>query len=148
MKNKMENISLPIITAFVVLLLIPAKNNAQKTLQFNQVKLITSVETVPADRVWKVESVIGPRTTVSANIGYTSNPSVPAAHTIQINGTNVDVELSGWGSVAAGSSGNTFVPLFASSTITSLPIWLPQNAYIAIGSNVSYISVIEFIVVP
>ena len=31
---------------------------AQGNLQFNQVKLVTTLETVPAGKVWKVESVI------------------------------------------------------------------------------------------
>ncbi len=31
---------------------------AQGNLQFNQVKLVTSQQTVPANKVWKVESVI------------------------------------------------------------------------------------------
>ena len=31
---------------------------AQGNLQFNQVKLVTTLETVPAGKAWKVESVI------------------------------------------------------------------------------------------
>ena len=31
---------------------------AQGNLQFNQVKLVTALETVPAGKVWKIESVI------------------------------------------------------------------------------------------
>src|SRR6185369_9642256 len=76
----------------VFLLAVTFLVKAGGTLQFSQVKLVTTVETVPNNTVWKVISVLGPATTSAANNGtYTSVPIMPASHTISVNGTNVDV---------------------------------------------------------
>ena len=43
---------------FILFILLNQLAFAQGNLQFNQVKLVTALETVPAGKVWKIESVI------------------------------------------------------------------------------------------
>lgn len=119
----------------IIMLIAFAAVKAQGTLQFNQVKLVTTVETVPAGKVWKVESVLGDYLVSSCS----TNPM----HRILVNSNNVTVSRSstvqfngscfGWQGIA---------------TVTSLPIWLPAGSTLAISNNVSSISVIEFNIVP
>jgi len=49
----MKRVLFSLILFFVAFLV-----NAQGNLQFNQVKLVTTLETVPAGKVWKVESAL------------------------------------------------------------------------------------------
>ena len=107
---------------------------AQGSLQFNKIKLVTTTETVPAGKVWKVESALGPA--IGANCS--NNPM----HTLVVNSWTVNVGTSGnlsYNNYCGGWQGIGIV--------TSLPIWLPENTTLAAGSNVNAVSVIEFNVV-
>lgn len=139
----------------VALVLALQTASAQAVLEFNQVKLVTTEETVPAGYVWKVESVLGNATTVASNMNsYTSTPSLPAAHTILINGNTIAVAdqlaLNAWYNTGGGNSASALerIITYSKETCTTLPIWLPATSTLAIGSNVSAISVIEFVVTP
>ncbi|MCC6601283.1 MAG: hypothetical protein IT223_11510 [Crocinitomicaceae bacterium] len=122
----------------------------QSTLAFNQVKLVSTVETVPTGKVWKVVSAIGASTSATQNSSsYSTSPSLPSDHIILINGNSAaiisSIGLSTSYSGAGSSSSSQFrIATAGKETCTELPIWLPADATLAAGSNVSLISVIEF----
>jgi hypothetical protein len=117
---------------------------AQGNLQFNQVKLVTNQETVPAGKVWKVESVIynipsGSNTYQVANYGDCS-PSDINKSAIVVDGTPTKV---GQGTTPLGYSSGTYT-----HTYTMLPLWLPAGATLSGGLCLNKISVIEFNIIP
>jgi len=97
-----------------------------QTLQFSQVLLISTVQTVPANKVWKVEAVIpdGP-TIFSNNTG-----------SCRITINNHTTAVSGW--QGAGTMLYSF----------NQPIWLPAGTTLSASFNTFRISVIEFTIVP
>jgi len=101
-----------------------------KILQFNCVKLITTtVETVPAGKVWKVESIF----TDQASAGSPSKTTTPA---ILVNGVkNYYIVPTPRGS-----------GLFAYAP-AGFPFWLPAGATLAASNKVKYVNVIEFNIV-
>jgi hypothetical protein len=106
-----------------------------QNLQFNQVKLVTNLETVPTGKVWKIESVLGDV--------LSSSCSTQPMHRISINGNPITVSVNsdiGFNTYCNGWSGIV--------SVTTLPIWLPAGSTLAINSNVFSISVIEFNIVP
>lgn len=107
---------------------------SQGNLQFSQVKLIGLQETVPAGKVWKVESVLN-NATLQINTSTTAEQNKSTQ--IVINGTGVLMATT-WGNSYATSSVES----------TQLPIWLPEGTNLAAGTNVFRVSVIEFNVVP
>jgi len=112
---------------------------AQGTLQFGQVKLVSSTETVPAGRVWKATGIMP--------FQQTSWPTSPVYYTIQVNGNNTTVGHSAYGRATSGSSFGT--GSYSSPAVPPVfPLWLPAGATIGTGVNVHAISVIEFIVLP
>ena len=126
----------------VIFLGLGAMLHAQ-SLQFNQVKLVTSQETVPAGKVWKVESVIFsiPATTMPlANSGSNScSAGQYQNQAIEVDG--VFTKLGG----AGNSAYNGYTGYYYG---TRLPIWLPAGATLSGGPCLNKISVIEFTIVP
>jgi hypothetical protein len=108
-----------------------------QTLQFSQVKLVTSVENVPAGKVWKIEGFFP---TVFSR--YSGSSSVTEGHiyNLVINGNNRPVGVSSfltgyWGTAYQGNIGH-------------FPLWIPAGTSLAAGTNVGEISVIEFTILP
>jgi hypothetical protein len=102
-------------------------------LQFNQVIMVGSTAlTVPANKVWKVESCLSVRT------NSCGSSSCPSEHAILVNNQTVNV---GDGSSYSGQYGGI-------ENATTFPFWLPATYYLKTSSNVIYISVIEFNIVP
>jgi hypothetical protein len=101
------------------------------TLQFNQVLILNNgtVYTVPANKVWKVESAVY----TDFNIGYSYTAKVV------IDGSTVELipfsfyDGNNWG---------------RSPISTAFPMWLPQNTTIQPIQKTSKMFVIEFNVVP
>jgi hypothetical protein len=116
---------------------------AQGNLQFNQVKLVTSLETVPLGKVWKIESVIynialsepGYQAS-SGSCNSTSNESTG----IVIAGVPTKV---GQGTQAASYSSLTYTHSY-----TILPLWIPAGTTLSGGTCLNKISVIEFNIIP
>ncbi len=102
---------------------------AQGELAYNQVLLVTTSQTVPTGRVWKVESIL-------SNQDQVQNINVSGAR-ILVNGTSIYLTER----VGTPTSSNAFFP-------SMLPMWLPSGATLAASTGVQYISVIEFIVTP
>jgi hypothetical protein len=117
--------------------------SAQGNLQFNQVKLVTSLETVPVGKVWKIESVIynialsepGYQAS-SGSCNSTSNESTG----IVIAGVPTKV---GQGTQAASYSSLTYTHSY-----TILPLWIPAGTTLSGGTCLNKISVIEFNIIP
>lgn len=109
--------------------------HAQGTLQFNQVLLVSAVDTVPQNKVWKVTSVL------SNSQLHTSGTNIALSTAMLVNGSTV--YLSGRSYSDWSADGNQ-----SFGTYTQMPIWLPAQTTLAAGANALSISVIEFNVLP
>ncbi|MEI6766611.1 MAG: hypothetical protein WCM76_13340 [Bacteroidota bacterium] len=123
-----------LLTGIMFALLLCVGANAQSyTLQFSQAILVSSTQqTVPTGKVWKVEGVASPR----MEFGY--NQAI-SDQNILINGVTISVQLNGIYNTgySSGSPQNL-------GWGTHFPLWLPAGTTLKTGSNVAYISVIEF----
>jgi len=120
-------------------MLTPA-GRAQGNLQFNQVKLITGLETVPDGKVWKVEAFLP--TEVWRVVSSTVNPRI---YICGINGTDRQVGHSGGTNNSTSSVGGMPV------SFIELPLWLPEGSTLNPTVSNSFlwgVSVIEFNVIP
>jgi hypothetical protein len=148
MKNLRSAILINIIVVFClqfISFIVKSQN-----LQFSQVKLINTLETVPAGKVWKIE-------------GFMYNQSIPLTPVVQGNGYapqvyNQDEKIIinnlvhdvrstrfigiGW----MGGSYSTGPALY--NWEQKLPIWLPAGSTLDISTGVAYINVIEFTIIP
>lgn len=129
---------------FILFILINQLAFAQGNLQFNQVKLVTALETVPVGKVWKVESVIyniaeGSTTYQTGNYGNCNTNDYNSAAII-VAGTPTKV---GQGTSPLGYSSGSYVHSY-----TILPIWLPAGTTLSGGICLNKISVIEFNITP
>lgn len=115
---------------FLMMLAFPATLSAQNTLQYNRTLLVNSLQTVPAGKVWKVESVL---TSANLNINTGSSSHQVQTSAIVVNGSTIYVS-STWGNNQA----------IGSLNLTKLPIWLPAGTTLNVSTNVNSISVIEF----
>ncbi len=129
---------------FIITIFLYTGAFTQGNLQFNQVKLVTALETVPAGKVWKIESVIyniaeGSTTYQTGNYGNcNTNDNNSAA--IVVAGTPTKV---GQGTSPLGYSSGSYVHSY-----TILPIWLPAGTTLSGGICLNKISVIEFNIIP
>jgi hypothetical protein len=116
-----------------ILIPIATKLHSQ-TLQFNQVLVVSATQTVPANKVWKLESIL-----------YSSAPT-------NIMGGNQNDQLTIDGNAftvrATRSSNGGWNGITYGVWEQKLPLWLPAGSTLAPGQNVHSISVIEFTVVP
>ncbi len=111
----------------------------QGNLQFNQAKLITTVQTVPVGKVWKVESAQygGGTTFVISNSG-----PIPIIGTMSITVNAIPIYLN-----PINTSGSYVYPSILSNG-QSFPMWLPAGSTLATGTNTAFINVIEFNIIP
>jgi hypothetical protein len=129
---------------FILFILLNQLAFAQGNLQFNQVKLVTALETVPAGKVWKIESVIyniaeGSTTYQTGNYGNCNTNDYNSAAII-VAGTPTKV---GQGTSPLAYSNGAYVHSY-----TILPIWLPAGTTLSGGICLNKISVIEFNITP
>jgi hypothetical protein len=117
--------------------------NAQGNLQFNQVKLVTSIETVPLGKVWKIESVI-------YNIAPTATGYQSGAGSC--NSTSYEstaIEVAGIPTkVGQGTQPASYSSLVYTHSYTILPLWIPAGTTLSGGTCLNKISVIEFNIIP
>lgn len=107
----------------------------QANLEFNQVKLIAASETVPTNKVWKIESVL------YSPHNFTSNSSQEINNQIILNGTNLIVRtLKYYAQINYGAYSLVWEQTF--------PIWLPAGSILASSTGVFGISVIEYNLIP
>lgn len=102
-----------------------------QTLEFNQVLLVSSLNTVPQGKVWKVTNIL---------------PTLEGNGTckISVNGNDIVIAFTDYGSWTGG--GSTQAAYAYEKTYNGLqgPYWLPEGTTLQAGTNVQYISVIEF----
>jgi hypothetical protein len=124
------------------------KLSGQGTLQFNKAMILTSdsgQKTVPANKVWKVESY-----SYSANLRYVAyanwgnvnwNSSNPNPCTGATSGTT-NINYYSVGNCPSANS-NFFVNgnRLGNTNLNSYPIWLPSGSNVLIASNVCYSTV-------
>jgi hypothetical protein len=108
---------------------------SQGNLQFNQVKLVSTIETVPVGKVWKVEAAFGD--------ALLSNCSTQPMHRIVVNNNELTVS-----NVSSVSFNGYCGGWQGTVSVTTFPFWLPAGSTLAISSNVVSISVIEFNIIP
>lgn len=113
-----------------------------QTLSFSQVKLVSAVQTVPQNKVWKVENILPSVRLTTTNF----NGQSVVNFTLLVNGLTVFyLSTESLGNLQGnGTTGITAV----SAGIGDSPIWLPAGTTLAAGNNLHGISVIEFNVVP
>jgi hypothetical protein len=114
---------------------------SSQTLEFSQVKLVSTQETVPAGKVWKVEgvnySLVFPSTAMTSSTSVTSSNTEA---TMILNGQSSTILA--WRS----RSGN-----FGSSNLLwekEWPMWIPAGSTLEAGFGVLSFSVIEFTIAP
>jgi hypothetical protein len=115
----------------------------QGNLQFNQVKLVSAVQTVPTGKVWKIESIIYNTQIVTATAwpdSYNGTTTNVEAANILLNGVSITTRKSS--SSAAYQNANSLV------WETKLPIWLPAGTTLASSTGVYSLSIIEFNIIP
>jgi len=145
MKSKMKSKAILISALFMGFALI----SFSQTLQFSGVKLIsTTEETVPNGKIWKVDGIAANRVTLMLH-AQSSAIFSPADQLIYINNNAVSVIQSvGTGAGAATSYSAAYTSASYAASATKLPLWLPELTTLKAGTNVTYISVVEFDVVP
>jgi len=100
---------------------------AQNSMEFSRVLLVESLDSVPQGKIWKV-----------SNIMQTAGSS--GSRIITVNGNDIIVSYSTtW-------STNNYFTSSHSYNYNALqgPYWLPEGTTLQAGTNVKYISVIEF----
>ena len=112
---------------------------AQGNLQFNQVVTVsTTTMTVPAGKVWKIESYSESEVTFNSNY-FSGCVNVNYHRPLVINNNNYYF----FGNMATASSGANYI-----STGNKLPIWLKSGDQIRTVCSSDFASVIEFNIVP
>ena len=116
---------------------------AQGNLQFNQVKLVTSTETVPVGKVWKIESVI--YNIAATASGYQASNGSCNSSTYE----STSIEIAGIPTkVGQGTQAASYSNLQYTHSYTILPLWIPAGTTLSGGTCLNKISVIEFNIIP
>ncbi len=112
---------------------------AQGNLQFNQIVIISDqLQTVPAGKVWKVESYQQQQVGVNFTGPTTACTDLNRPRPFQIDGFIYnDLKGTGWGA--------SNMPYIAEN---SFPIWLKTGQTLKTSCPGDFLSVIEFNVVP
>jgi len=116
---------------------------AQGNLQFNQVKLVSALETVPAGKVWKIESVIYNIPQTASGYQSTNGGCSYAYY------ESTAIEIAGIPTkVGQGTQPAAYSNLAYTHSYTMLPVWIPAGTTLSGGTCLNKISVIEFNIVP
>ena len=136
----------------LLFLIIYYQNIAQGNLQFSQVKLVSTTETVPVGKVWKLQNFLP---NVSLFTDITRNQQNPTSGGIRnfiilVNGISIYLQTTVTREVGRSDSywSQDGYATAASSSILNEPIWLSSGTTLAASTNVQFVSVIEFNVIP
>lgn len=124
------------ITTFLIVLLFSTLGFSQGNLQFNQVKLVSAIETVPAGKVWKVTNFLP---TPNGNYQVFAQPAL-AEYLININGVAMNLGRRAF-------FNNNYNHQMAEVRHTG-DIWLAAGTTLSAFQNIAHLSVIEFNIVP
>lgn len=126
---------------FFCLLFSTDKIRAQFNLQFNQVLLVSNtIQTVPAGKVWKVESFMQAGIAVPDVIEVGGTCALTDRHHPMIVNNQNYYLING--SPGHGSSGVFLAPNNA------LPMWLPSGTTVKTACSKDVLSIVEFNLVP
>jgi len=116
-------------------------------LKFSQVKLVSSMETVPDDKVWKVVSVLPSCNPIQTSSTTYTNAAGTGTYAFLVNGSTIYVSRveAVQGSFA---DSNARSRTYTNCSGELLPIWLPAGSTLAASTCIHSISVVEFNVVP
>ena len=137
---------------FIITIFLYTGAFTQGNLQFNQVKLVSTIETVPAGKVWKVENYL-PSSQLAIDLNRPSNQATAGGtknFIILVNGNQVFLQTTitrevGRDDAYWNHSGYTTASDYK---IFDAPIWLPASTTLAASTNVLSLSVIEFNILP
>jgi hypothetical protein len=120
--------------------------SAQGNLQFNKVKLVSSVDTVTYGKVWKVESAAynggEPFSNSTTWSNYTGSGNV-------IRGFEGIMKFIVNGNTIIIASNLSISNIYLSSVNNYIfPMWLPAGTTLEASTNVVYLNVIEFNIIP
>jgi len=112
-------------------------------LQFNRVILVgASADTVPVGKIWKIESVLSSNQLAPGLPA--NNVAQEKTNILQIKINNNVIAIAAWlENVYSSYRGHS-----AFGQITELPIWLPAGTSVENASNATYISILEFNIIP
>lgn len=124
---------------FFVIFLLPLTAHSQSNLQFNQIVIVSSVnQTVPAGKVWKLESYQQEQ----VSIAYMS----PAPSCVPLDRQRPyyidNIYYYNIGDLASGGSYIYNVPK------NNFPIWLKASQTVRTSCSGDFISIIEFNIIP
>jgi hypothetical protein len=125
---------------------------AQGNLQFSQAKLVSAQETVPVGKIWKLENYL-PTVSLANDLNRLSNQATAGGaknFVILVNGTPIYLQTTLTREVGR-NDGYWNQDGYATSSdfkIFDAPIWFPAGTSLAASTNVGFISVMEFNVVP
>jgi hypothetical protein len=124
---------------FIAIYFVSLQLSAQGNLQFNQViKVVNVNQTVPAGKVWKVESYHQETVGISTNMPTTGCGDLSRPRPYFVDNT-MYYHLNGIG------NGNRN---FASSATNEFPLWLGAGQFIRTSCPQDFLSIIEFNIVP
>lgn len=142
-KNKSKSIFIKISLAFSIFVFFFEYAHSQGTLEFNQVILISTVtpDTVPANKVWKVEHFLQKGSFKFDYINATNcaTTSPERFHSVAINGVTYFLKQFG-----ISNTNGAPVSLFG----VNGSLWLPEGAIIQLQCDNDLLSIIEFNIVP
>ena len=136
----------------IITILLYTSGFSQGNLQFNQVKLVTTIETVPAGKVWKVENYL-PSSQLAIDLNRPSNQATAGGtknFIMLVNSSQVFLQTTITREVGRDDGYWNFTGYATASDykIFDAPIWLPASTTLAASTNVLSLSVIEFNIIP
>jgi len=137
---------------FIAFIFLMGVFKAQGNLQFSQVKLVSTQETVPVGKIWKLENY-RPTVSLANDLNRLSNQATAGGaknFVILVNGTPVYLQTTLTREVGR-NDGYWNQDGYATSSdfkIFDAPIWFPAGTTLAASTNVGFIGVMEFNVIP
>lgn len=145
----------------IILLAVSLRTHAQNTLQFSQVIIVGSTQqTVPAGKVWKAEAIFGEQINACMPVDCFSSSyyGKGIATGMYVNGMLIPSSIRGFKSsqtlyvdnVCTSSAGGGYDLTCANKSPDPniLPMWMPAGTTVKSLGATSFISVVEFTIVP
>ena len=101
---------------------------AQNSMEFSRVLLVETLDSVPQGKIWKVSNIMQTASSAGTRI-------------ITINGNDIIVS---YGASSSSQSSSRIAGHSYNYNALQGPYWLPEGTTLEAGTNVKYISVIEF----
>lgn len=145
------------IALFIFLLFDGASVNGQNTLTFSQGLIVgSSTVTVPAGKIWKVESIFGEQVNACIPVDCLASGwwAKGLASGMYVNGTMIPSTLRGFSTsqtmwnnnlcTTGANSSNNLSCAAKSADPNILPMWLPAGTTLASLGATTFVNVLEF----